>query len=339
MKKEFIFCFVASVFVGCSSDNNITEETSDLVPAVIEISNGEEAPTRSYLGFTNSAKQEVPVLFEAGDNVVVVDGYAVNDFTVDNDGSRTYMSGSWGIPSKYPTCFAFIPKEAIQTGKEDDPLVVVSSGGPLQPTVHFYLPVDQTPRDLTDDKVSNKDQGISYQKNAGLAFSCPTLKYLSFNFIPIVSFLYFYSASPTCEITSDQKIAGNYDFTYTADKGTDMSGYGTASSLWKDKNALSFEASSKTIRCNGKKIKGHESKGDYYEYLIAIKPDKHYAAETGVVIHVGNSTTDPTGFRNKVEVNLAPNSVYYLGLVDPDPAGSVGAPARGVERTTLPFGR
>ena len=343
---KLIYCFAAATLLlsSCSSNDETLENTEDLVPVVVEVSIDNENVTRSYLGQANEGTHQVPTLFEEGDHVTIVDGDA-HVFTVNATASNTTMSGSWHPMSTHPQCFAIHPSEAIRQGYSDNPLTVSTSDGKkFNPTIYFYLPVDQTSRDLSDDdKTTYKDKGVSYQENAGgLSFSCPTEKDNKFSFIPVVSYLYFYSSKNSCTITSDQFIAGNYTVTYLGDKGTDKDGHTTAQLIWNhDPCLLNITADSKQITCHGDIIEGHNS--PYYEYLIAIKPDKKYLKNTGIKIHYINTLTDPDGFYNHADIEIAPNVVYYLGCIDPvsnpDGNNNQSAPVRDAEMISLPFGR
>lgn len=348
--KKLLFCMAATLLlVSCSSSEEPIIEKGKLVPAVIKISSENENTTRAYLGFPNSSSiTTVPVVFEAGDEVYVNDG-SENLFTIDKDGSNTTMSGEWLEDMDTP-CYAMFGKtqgghKMYITAKgpsqyidEDGKIQYDESKLNVELEMFFELPDDQATVHLTRDNQNGVDAGVTCQKNALLAFALPVFKGVEMKFIPVVSYLYFESAEPTCKIVSNMPIAGRYSVGYAGMISTNMSGYATAAQLW-EKNLLSFteQLDKKEIECRGQKVNENDA---LYKYVVAIKPDKKYSANDGINILIGkgngNGYESGPGFHNKVDVELAPNVVYYLGCVDPVPAS---APARGVEQTTLPFGR
>lgn len=351
MNKLLFFVAASLLLVSCSSSEEPIIEKGKLVPAVIKISSENENTTRAYLGFPNtSSTTKVPVVFEAGDEVYVNDG-SENYFTIDDDGSSTTMSGEWLEDMDTP-CYAMFGKTSdghkmyitmkgpSQYIDDDGNIQYDDSKLNVELEMFFKLPSDQATVHLTRDNQNGVDAGVTCQKNALLAFAIPVFKGVEMKFIPVVSFLYFESAEPTCKIVSDMPIAGRYSVGYEGMISTNMSGFATAEQLW-DKNLLSFteELDHYEIECRGQKVNEGD---DVYKYVVAIKPDKNYAAETGINILVGNHNgtgyESGSGFHNKINVELVPNEVYWLGCVDPV-SNSASAPARGAEKTTLPFGR
>lgn len=311
--KKILFFFLASlIFAGCSSDNeDLVDDSNDLVPATIGIGVDEPAISRSFLGSidknTDTNEEKISHHFEMNDKVMLIDGLGKHVFTVGSQGTTTTMSGSWGKPEKYPNLCALFPEGSV---RGVNPLVVNNN----QPTMSFTLPTSQTSRDL------NSNSGISYDRSAGLAFACQNDKDNRVAFIPVVSYLYFYSREVNCKIVSTQNIAGDYNVTYKADKGTNniSPSYSTAKGIWANQR-MGITASANTITCTGKKISAHADKfqelgltGDFYEYIIAIKPGTY--AINGLKII--NSLNEDSPFHNKVQVEFIPSSTYYLGSID-----------------------
>lgn len=306
MKKFFVFFLSTMFFVGCSQDDEIIEPKSELVDAVINVDMRQPAKSRSFLGVING--ETVPHLFESNDKIKLIDKFGQYTFIINTDGQSTTMRGKWGDPDKYPNCFALHPFEAA---RGTNPVEVDESN---YPTMHFTLPTTQESRDLAQTSQS-KDSGISYQKDAGLAFSCESNKEYDFIFIPVVSFLYFYSENPNCTIESDDFIAGDYAVKYKATKGTNVNDetYSTPEGLWSN-NRLAISATSTTINCIGKEIEVHKDKYNgkkYYEYIVALKPGTYTA--NNIRIKQSGKTKY---FANKQGVTFIPSYLYYIGCID-----------------------
>lgn len=351
MKKLFICVAVSSFLASCTSNNESIVETDGLVPVVIDITTDIQEPTRAYLGFKNTSDEtQVPVIFQEKDRIIVNDGVE-HPFTVTKDGSSTKMTGSW-LESTLTCCAVYGKiqenKEATNYSATTGGVYIDGNGNQVTDNtthtsldMHFELPTTQYTYSLKDDIIGGKDNGVTCQQNALLAFAVPYFKGITMHFIPIVSYLYFTSAQSKCQIVSNDFIAGNFDVNYKDNISTNISGYTTAEDLWNN-HKLTYKASSHTIECNGKPgiIAG------MYTYVVAIKPGEYVTtineSENSIGIKIlvaqgnGSSFEDGNGFYNKRNVTFKPNVVYDLGCVDPAPAG---APARGVEPTTLPFGR
>lgn len=314
MKKFFLFAAVLAIF-SCSNNDEIIDSeqpVGKLVDAEIGIDMGKSQTTRAYLGTVTQDKNQdgtykdtytISHLFEAYDQMYITDYLGQHSFTVQQDGQTTTIKGKWaeidddavknGILATFPSS-AVTKKVTVSDGK---------------PTMYFKLSTNQT-------SYVNEEQ-LSYDKNAGLAFACADNKNDNLWFLPVVSYLYFYSEKPNCTITSTaQGIAGNYTVTYSGNAGTgtnnDGTTYNTAEGL---SQLLTYTADAKEITCHGQHVEGHRNKFDkdavnYYEYIIAIKPGNYDAKSLKI------TPEGATKSLNCPEMELIPSELYFIGSID-----------------------
>lgn len=312
MKKFFIVAAAAIALVSCSSNNEVSdlEKPVKIVDATIGISMSEPI-TRAYLGDVteDNGKYTIAHIFQTDDQMYITDYSGQYPFAVLQNGQTTTITGRWAeVDEENPSrngILATFPTSAV-TSK-----VTVAGNAP---TMYFKLATEQTPYIYTGGSV---DQ-LSYDRKAGLAFACADNKKDNVWFLPVVSYLYFYSKEATCTITSDVAIAGDYTVTYSGNYGTgtnhDGTKYNTAEGL---SQFLSYTATANSITCHGVQIEHHRNKfqqsgfdGLGYEYIIAVKPGS-YAR--------GSLSVKPAGATKscKLEaIDMIPSDIYFIGCVD-----------------------
>lgn len=317
--KKLYFLSVLLFFSGCSGNNeeieDIEKPVGKLVDAIIGVSMGDNSVSRAYLGeVTEEVDRDGHGLgiysiahnFEKYDQMYITDYLGKHSFEVQSNGQTTTIKGEWAAidqnnAERNGIC-AIFPQGSV-TGD-----VTVTEN---RPSMYFNLPTEQTPY------VRNSQ--LSYDRAAGLAFACANNKSDNLWFMPVVSYLYFYSKEATCTITSDDvAIAGAYTVTYSGQYGTGTNtagtDYNTAEGLDK---FLSYEATEKKIICHGRQIPNHSNafqdagfNGLGYEYIIAVKPGS-YAAKSLVITPEG--ATKPC---KSPSLTLIPSEVYFIGCVD-----------------------
>lgn len=312
MNKFFIFAAAAIAFASCSSNEEVSDivKPVKIVDATIGVDMG-ETTTRAYLGevFKDEEGPDYTVFhsFQLNDQMYITDYSGQYPFTVKKNGQSTEISGKWAEVDEENTTkngiLATFPLSAVKSK------VTVDNNG--HPKMYFTLATEQTPYVHTG---GTKPQ-LSYQQNAGLAFACADNKYNTIWFLPLVSYLYFYSKESTCTISSDVNIAGDYTVTYTGEHGTGTNyggvHYNTAEGL---KNFLTYEATANSITCHGVAVPEHQNKfaeGELgYEYIIALKPG-NYAAKSLSVTPAG-----ATKSCKLPAIEMIPSDLYFIGCVD-----------------------
>lgn len=318
MKKIFIFTAALAALFSCSSNEEApdfeqTQPVGELVDAEIGVGMGKALTSRAYLGDVTPDVDEGGNLlgtytivhqFEAYDEMYITDYLGQHEFKVERNGQTTSVKGQWAKIDEDETkngILATFPKSAVT----QKPTVTAN-----RPTMYFTLPTEQTP--YVYDRVAANPQ-LSYDRSAGLAFACANNKTDNLWFLPVVSYLYFYSKESQCEISSTVGIAGEYTVTYSGELGTGKQGdYGTAEGLSK---YLTYTATDKTITCHGKHIEHHRNQfennaTDYYEYIIAIKPGTYAANSIKIT---------PQGATKSLycpSMELIPSDLYFIGTID-----------------------
>lgn len=329
--KKVLFIFLASlIFAGCSSDDEtFIVEDNDLVPVTIGIGVDETADSRSYLGAVStttgtSETPKIPHFFEQGDKIMLVDKLGNHEFKVTAGGTSSEMVGKWANPNKsdsYKSLCALSPAGSVRL-VNGSPISVDENN---HPTMYFELSKNQDSRNLGTDAGISYDHTINAantSKGVGLAFACQDNKVVSPSFIPVVSFLYFFSKNESCKIKSTDFIAGNYTVKYLGSQGTYVNDpqYGSAKGMWTSGH-LTITADANEISCQGKIISKHAdafknkgyTNGPYYEFIIAIKPGTYNKGALQII----NDINKDAPFRNKnAAVNFVPSTTYYLGCID-----------------------
>lgn len=310
MKKFYIVAAAAIALVSCSSNNEVSdlEKPVKIVDATISVGMSEPI-TRAYLGTVTEKNGSYTInhSFEEKDKMYITDYSGQYPFTVLEDGQTTNITGRWAEIDQENTSrngiLATFPASAVKSK------VTVSDN---KPTMYFKLATEQTPYIFTG---GDKYQ-ISYDRKAGLAFACADNKNQTIWFLPVVSYLYFYSKEATCTITSDVAIAGDYTVTYSGSYGTgtnyDGTTYNSAEGL---SQFLSYTATAKSITCHGVVIEDHQNKfdnfeGKGYEYIIAVKPGTYAAKSISI---------KPNGAEKSCklpDIDMIPSSLYFVGCVD-----------------------
>lgn len=310
--KKLYFCAIASfLFSACSSDSVETiEENNELVKASVKIAvdQTEEGTTRLLLGKISGNR--VPYLFELGDRLTVVDELGVHDdFSLQTVGADNIMVGTWGNPADYPYCVAFAPHSGTVTVKNN------------QPTFHFVIPTSQTSRDNANNATFS-ETGISFQDNTGFIIAAQNDKKALMKFLPVASYLYFYSSYEYCQLRGANPIAGNFDVTYKGAEGTNSGDPNCGNSTFAFSNGnLTMTATIDTIFCHGKVIPSHSvgrpDLANKFEYMIAVKPGLYPVSGIKIKAFNAGDKTWNNCFRNLGDaVTFNPGSVYYLGCID-----------------------
>lgn len=312
MNKLFIVAATAIALVSCSSNNEVSDlnKPVKIVDATIGVGMSEPI-TRAYLGDVTEEDGAYTIshIFQKNDQMYITDYSGQYPFTVLQNGQTTTIKGRWAEIDEVNTSrngiLATFPVSAVNSK------VTVTDS---KPTMYFTLATEQTPYIYTG---GSSDQ-ISYDRNAGLAFACADNKKDNVWFLPVVSYLYFYSKEATCTITSDVNIAGDYTVTYSGSYGTgtnhDGTKYNTAEGL---SQFLTYTATANTITCHGVQIEHHRNKfekegfdGLGYEYVIAVKPGSYNAKSLSI---------KPAGATLSCKLpamNMIPSDVYFIGCVD-----------------------
>lgn len=317
MKKFFIFAAALAALFSCSNNEEATdfEQTQPagkLVDAEIGVGMGKPLASRAYLGTVtkdnNAETYTISHQFQAEDKMYITDYLGQHSFEVETDGQTTTVKGQWAEVDENDAAkngiLATFPQNAVSKK------ATVTSN---KPTMYFTLPTEQT--SYVYQNGDDRPQ-LSYDRNAGLAFACANNKIDNLWFLPVVSYLYFYSEKETCTITSTENIAGNYTVTYSGLQGTGTNGgnnkYNNAIGL---SEFLTYTADAKTIECHGRHMEDHKNNFNnnavnYYEYIIAIKPG-HYSENSLWITPAG--ATKPL---RCPDMNLIPSYLYYIDCID-----------------------
>lgn len=312
MKKFYIIASAAIALVSCSSNNEVSdlEKPVKIVDATIGVGMSEPV-TRAYLGEVtqDNNKYTISHIFQTDDKMYITDYSGQYPFTVLENGQTTTIKGRWAEIDEVNTSrngiLATFPVSAVKSK-------VTVDGG--KPTMYFTLATDQTPYVYTGGSTGQ----LSYDRKAGLAFACADNKKDNVWFLPVVSYLYFYSKEATCTITSDVNIAGDYTVTYSGSFGTgtnhDGTKYNTAEGLSK---FLTYTATANSIICHGVQIEGHRNKfqqsgfdGLGYEYIIALKPGNYSAKSISI------TPANATKSCKLPAIEMIPSDIYFIGCVD-----------------------
>lgn len=313
MNKFFIVSAAALALVGCSSNDEVLDldKPVKIVDATIGIGMGESV-TRAYLGEVtiDEGAYTISHIFQKNDEMYITDYSGQYPFTVGKNGQTTVISGRWAeIDEENPErngILATFPMSAVK-GK------ATVDGG--KPTMYFTLPTEQTSYVYNGNP--NNPQ-LSYDRNAGLAFACNDNKTANIWFLPLVSYLYFYSKEATCTISSNVNIAGDYTVTYSGSYGTGTNtqgtDYNTAEGL---SQFLTYTATANSIVCHGQQISTHQNafagvgNGELgYEYIIALKPGSY--TEKSLWVTPENATKSC----KLPAITMIPSDIYYIGCVD-----------------------
>lgn len=322
MKKVFILAAIAALF-SCSNNDEATdfEQTKPvgkLVDAEIGIGMGKAQTSRAYLGEATEDVDEggtplgtytIVHQFQAYDNMYITDYLGQHAFQVEANGQTSSVKGKWAEIENDPAkdgILATFPASAVRSE------ATVSA---KKPTMYFTLSTNQT--SYVYNAGSSNPQ-LSYDRSAGLAFACANNKTDNLWFLPVVSYLYFYSEKPTCTIKSTYPIAGNYEVTYSGQLGTGKNDgtkrYNTAEGL---KQFLTITADANTITCHGQHIENHrdvfdDKAANYYEYIIAVKPGQ-YAAKS---LWITPDGADEANSLKCPSFEMIPSELYFIGCID-----------------------